>query len=94
MSAMRKELEILSVEEKTSKKGTKYFVCQCIVHHGEDMKVGELSVFQKGITPAKGKFMAEFDIRVDFERRVGAELIALTPVGRPAATGMAPRPAV
>lgn len=77
---LRKTLSILEIEERTAKKsGNKYRVAQCIVV-GEKKKVGELMIFNPEIKAGEGDFFADFDITVDFERRVTAELIALTPV--------------
>lgn len=78
--AMKKLVTILEVEDRTSKKsGNKYRVAQCIVK-GENIRVGELMVFKPEIKVAPGDFEAEFDVTVNFERQVSAELIALNPV--------------
>lgn len=86
---MRKTVTILDVEERTAKKsGNKYRVAQCIVH-GEKKKVGELMIFNKDVVAGEGEFYADFDISVNFDRQVTAELLRLIPVPK---TG-APRPA-
>lgn len=82
-NAMRKTVTILEVEErKAQKSGNPYWVCQCIVH-GEKKRVGELMVFNKDIKLEEGEFFADFEIDVNFERKVGATLIALTPYVAP-----------
>lgn len=78
-SAMRKTVTILEVEErKAQKSGNPYWVCQCVVH-GEKKRVGELMVFNKDIELTEGEFFADFEIDVNFERKVGATLVKLTP---------------
>lgn len=84
---LRKTLHILEVEERTAKKsGNKYRVAQCVVV-GEKKKVGELMIFNPDIVAGEGEYHADFDITVNFERQVTAELVALTPVvaAKPAA---------
>lgn len=78
---MKKHLEIIEVEERTSKKsGNKYRVCQCILVDAEGKKkVGELMVFNKDIPLSEGTFLAEFDVAVNFDKNVTAELVALIP---------------
>lgn len=77
---MQKVISILEVEERTSKKsGNKYRVAQCVVH-GENKRVGELMIFNKDITVGEGDYVASFDVTVNFERQVSAELVGLTPV--------------
>jgi len=81
--AMRKTVTILEVEErKAQKSGNPYWVCQCIVH-GEKKRVGELMVFNKDIVLTEGEFFADFEIDVNFERKVGATLVKLTPTVQP-----------
>jgi hypothetical protein len=91
MSNIRKKVTILEVEERTSKKsGNKYRVAQCVVH-GENKRVGELMIFNKDIEAKEGDFLAEFDVTVNFERMVTAELMRLIPFveGRTAAPASA-----
>lgn len=87
---MKKYLEIIEVEERTSKKsGNKYRVCQCILIDSEGKKkVGELMVFNKDIPLSEGTFQAEFDVTVNFDKNVSAELVALIPFD-PSAVGAA-----
>lgn len=86
---MRKTLTILDVEERTAKKsGNKYRVAQCVVH-GEKKKVGELMIFNKEIVVAEGEFYADFDVSVNFDRQVNAELVRLTPVNKSASRPVA-----
>lgn len=75
---MQKKLTILEVEERKSKAGNKFRVAQCIVH-GEKIKVGELMIFKPEIECTPGEYIAVFDISVNFERQVGAELVKLVP---------------
>lgn len=77
---MKKHIEIIEVEERTSKTGKKYRVCQCIVVGIDGKKrVGEMMVFNGDLELKEGSFIAEFDVTVNFERMVGAELIRLVP---------------
>jgi hypothetical protein len=77
---MQKKLTILEVENRKSKKtGNEYRVAQCIVQ-GENIRVGELMIFNKDIAVSKGDFNAHFEINVNFDKQVGAELVALVPV--------------
>lgn len=77
---MKKHIEIIEVEERTSKTGKKYRVCQCIVVGIDGKKrVGEMMVFNSDLELKEGSFIAEFDVTVNFERMVGAELIRLVP---------------
>lgn len=75
---MQKKLSILEVEERKSKAGKVYRVAQCVVH-GEKIKVGELMIFNSDIQVAPGEYVAQFDVSVNYERQVGAELIRLEP---------------
>lgn len=82
---MRKTVTILEVEErKAQKSGNAYWVCQCIVH-GEKKRVGELMVFNKEIVLSEGEFHADFEIDVNFERKIEAKLVRLTPIVVPRA---------
>lgn len=77
---MRKTVTVLDVEERTAKKsGNKYRVAQCVVH-GEKKKVGELMIFNKDVVVTEGEYYADFDISVNFDRQVTAELLRLIPV--------------
>lgn len=77
---MQKTVTILEVEErKGAKSGKLYRVAQCIVH-GEKKRVGELMIFNSDIKCFEGEFVAHFDVTVNFERQVAAELVGLTPV--------------
>lgn len=76
---MQKTITILEVEERKAKSGRSYRVAQCVVH-GEKTRVGELMIFNPDIKAGEGEFSAVFDVTVNFERQVAAELIGLTPV--------------
>jgi hypothetical protein len=77
---MQKKLTILEVEDRISKKtGTKFRVAQCIVH-GDTIRVGELMIFGQDIAVSKGDFNAHFELDVNFDKQVGAKLVALVPV--------------
>lgn len=81
-----KRVEILEVEERTSKSGNKYRVCQCVVHgHDGKKKVGELMVFNKELTFGEGAYVVEFDVAVNFDRQVVAEPVRFIPFIEPAA---------
>lgn len=83
---MRKTVTILDVEERTAKKsGNKYRVAQCIVH-GEKKKVGELMIFNVDVVVTEGEYYADFDISVNFDRQVTAELLRLIPVAKAGAS--------
>lgn len=86
---MKKILQILDVEERKSKAGNMFRVAQCVVK-GDKVRVGELMIFNKEIQVAPGEFEAEFDVTVNFERQVGAELVALRPTGKPLAASRSP----
>lgn len=90
-----KQLEILSIEQKKSKAGNAYHVCQCVVRGLKDgqptIKVGELMVFNKDLQLSTGLFTAEFDVTVNFERQVTSELISLVPLRTAPAAPVAPR---
>lgn len=83
-NAMRKTVTILDVETRTAKKsGKPYRVAQCIVH-GDKIKVGEMMIFGADIVCEKGEFFADFEVDVNFDRQVSANLVRLMPVnGRP-----------
>ena len=87
-NSMRKHVQILAVEDRKSKSGNMYQVAQCVVH-GDQIKVGELWSFSKIVTLVPGDFLAEFEITVDMERKVTAELVAMHPVAKPGAAAKA-----
>lgn len=79
-------LEILSVEKRSgiSKKTgvpTPYemTVAQCVVH-GEKIQVGELLLPKDMPEPKPGKYTGDFEIVVDFDKRIGGRLVKLNPV--------------
>lgn len=77
--SIHKQLTILAVETRISKKsGKPYRVAQCVVE-GESVKVGELMLFREDMQVYPGTYNAEFDVTVNYEKQVGAELIALHP---------------
>jgi len=83
---MKKQLHILEVEDRVSKKsGNKYRVAQCIVK-GDNIRVGELMIFKPDLVVAAGEYEADFDVSVNFDKQVGAELVALRPLSRPSAS--------
>lgn len=88
-----KRVQILFVEVRKSKAGNNYQVAQCVVYDKEGVpKVGELWSFNKDLTLTTGEFFAEFEISVDMDRKVSAQLVAMHPVTK---TGvMAPKDAV
>lgn len=83
---MKAILEILSVEKRSgiSRKSAvptpfEMIVAQCVVH-GEKIQVGEL-VLPKGMEePKPGKYSAEFEVAVDFDKRISSRLIKLVPI--------------
>lgn len=83
---MKAILEILSVEKRSgiSRKSVvptpfEMIVAQCVVH-GEKIQVGEL-VLPKGMEePKPGKYSAEFEVAVDFDKRISSRLIKLVPI--------------
>lgn len=80
-----KRVEILEVEERKSKSGNMYRVCQCVVH-GVDgkKKVGEMMVFNKDIVLSEGNYIIEYDVTVNFDRQVVAEPVRAVPYVDPA----------
>jgi len=79
---MKKRLDIVEVETRKSKSGKDYRVCQCIVHDTEGHKrVGELMVFkpETELPVKEGSYIADFEVSVNWERVVGAELVNLHP---------------
>lgn len=92
-----KRLEIIEVDEKTSKSGNKFRVCQCIVHTpnadgGTKKRVGELMVFDKDMVVTEGSFHGEFDIDVNFDKQVVAKLVRLVPVVQETGKGKGDKP--
>lgn len=80
-----KRVQILFVEPRKSAKGNTYHVAQCVVFDKEGVpKVGELWSFNKDLTITQGEFFAEFEISVDMDRKVSAQLVALHPVTKAA----------
>lgn len=83
---MKAILEILSVEKRSgiSRKSAvptpfEMIVAQCVVH-GEKIQVGEL-VLPKGMEePKPGKYSAEFEVAVDYDKRISSRLIKLVPI--------------
>lgn len=85
-STVRKHIQILAVEERKSQKGNAYQVAQCVVH-GEQIKVGELWHFNtKSLTLSPGDFVAEFEVSVDMDRKITAELVGLSSVAKAGAS--------
>lgn len=82
-SNISKRVQILFVEPRKSAKGNTYHVAQCVVYDKEGLpKVGELWSFNKDLTITQGEFFAEFEISVDMDRKVSAQLVALHPVSK------------
>lgn len=78
-----KRVQILFVEVRKSKAGNNYQVAQCVVYDKEGVpKVGELWSFNKDLTITTGEFVAEFEISVDMDRKVSAQLVGLHPVSK------------
>ena len=78
--SIRKRIQILAVEEKKSKAGNPYFVAECVVY-GEQIRVGQMMVFgdiAKTVCP--GEFYATYEVAVNYERQITAELVRLEPV--------------
>lgn len=83
---MKAVLEILSVEKRSgvSRKSAvptpfEMIVAQCVVH-GEKIQVGEL-VLPKGMEePKPGRYSADFEVAVDFDKRITARLVKLNPI--------------
>lgn len=78
-----KRVQILFVEVRKSKAGNNYQVAQCVVYDKEGVpKVGELWSFNKDLTLTTGEFVAEFEISVDMDRKVSAQLVGMHPVSK------------
>lgn len=78
-----KRVQILFVEVRKSKAGNNYQVAQCVVYDKEGVpKVGELWSFNKDLTLTQGEFVAEFEISVDMDRKVSAQLVGMHPVSK------------
>lgn len=78
-----KRVQILFVEIRKSKAGNNYQVAQCVVYDKEGVpKVGELWSFNKELVITTGEFVAEFEISVDMDRKVSAQLVGLHPVSK------------
>lgn len=76
-----KRVQILYVEARKSKAGNSYQVAQCVVYDKDGVpKVGELWSFNKDLTLVQGEFVAEFEISVDMDRKVSAQLVGMHPV--------------
>lgn len=77
-----RRLTILAVEHRVSQKGNPFAACQCVIRGSEptDVKVGVLMVWGDKIVPAVGEFTASFDLGVDFDGQVSAEIVGLVPV--------------
>lgn len=79
--ALKKTLQVLQVEEKTAKSGYKYRVAQCVLKDTEGkIKVGELMLFNPDLPVAAGEYDAEFEMVVDREGKVSAQVVALVPL--------------
>lgn len=83
---MKAILEILSVEKRSGisrKSGVptpfEMVVAQCVVH-GEKIQVGELVLPKDMDEPKPGRYSADFEVSVDFDKRIGARLIKLNPI--------------
>jgi hypothetical protein len=80
-SNIQKRVQVLYVEARKSAKGNAYHVAQCVVFDKEGIpKVGELWSFNKELTIVPGEFHAEFEIAVDMDRKVSANLVAMHPL--------------
>lgn len=78
---VQKRVQVLFVEPRKSAKGNTYHVAQCVVYDKNNVpKVGELWSFNKELTIEQGEFFAEFEIAVDMDRKVSANLVAMHPV--------------
>lgn len=76
-----KRVQILYVEVRKSKAGNNYQVAQCVVYDKDGVpKVGELWSFNKDLTLVQGEFVAEFEISVDMDRKVSAQLVGMHPI--------------
>lgn len=95
MENVRITVVAVEVKSGTSKKSNQPYsmtVCQCVVHQGERVTVGEL-VLPKGhpdVVP--GDYDATFTVQVGFDKRIGGVVERLTPRKsgasvRPAAVG-------
>lgn len=83
MSNIQKRVQVLHVDVRKSKAGNNYQVAQCVVYDKDGIpKVGELWNFNKDLSVAGGEFVAEFEISVDMERKVSAQLVAMHPVSK------------
>lgn len=79
---IHKRVQILAFEEKKSKAGNPYVVAECVVF-GEQIKVGQMMVFGDMAKKIQtGEFVARFEVTVNFERQVTAELVELVPYGQ------------
>jgi len=79
---MKKVLEILHVEHKTSKKGTAYSLAQCVIRNEDgSAQVGELFLDPSLKDTPKGLYEADWELAVDFDKRVTAKCVALRSVG-------------
>jgi hypothetical protein len=76
-----KRVQVLYVDVRKSKAGNNYQVAQCVVYDKEGIpKVGELWSFNKDLTIVAGEFVADFEISVDMDRKVSAQLVGMYPV--------------
>lgn len=90
-----KRVQILFVETRKSKAGNNYQVAQCVVYDKDGIpKVGELLNFNKDLTVQTGEFVAEFEISVDMDRKVSAQLVGMHPVSKSGVVGPKPETAV
>ncbi len=76
--SLKKVLIIIGVETLKSKAGKDYRVAQCIVE-GEAVKVGKLMVFKPELQIQPGSYDAEFEVNVNYDGFVAAELVNLKP---------------
>lgn len=88
---MRKKIQVLSSETISgiSKKSGKPYaltICQCVVHAVKEdgtasVQVGELMLPMGMAEPHAGEYFADFEISINRDdKRIGAQLVALTPV--------------
>lgn len=79
---IKKRVQILAFEQKKSKSGNAYVVAECIVY-GDQIRVGQMMVFgDMARKIAVGEFLATYEVTVNYERQVTAELVELLPYGQ------------
>jgi hypothetical protein len=97
------EVLAVNVQSGTSKKtgnGYTLYKAQCVIHGpNQSLQIGELFLKEeiaKGVVP--GKYLADCELYVNFDREVALRVVAMQPWGvagaKPAATGSTPVAAV